>query len=90
MSWTRSGTSSLRPPGLSPKLTHDHRITLEAGAQLVVVRPYHYPMAHKDVMELQCVTMIEQGIVHRSELASLVLLIKKHDGSCSSASTTGP
>jgi hypothetical protein len=49
----------------------------------VAVRPYRYPAAHKDELERQCTTMIKQGIVRRSESAfsSLVLLIKKADGS---------
>jgi hypothetical protein len=49
----------------------------------VAVRPYRYPAAHKDEFERQCAAMIEQGIVRRSDslFSSLVLLVKKPDGS---------
>jgi hypothetical protein len=49
----------------------------------VAVRPYRYPAAHKDELERRCATMIEQGIVRRSDSAfsSPVLLVKKPDGS---------
>jgi hypothetical protein len=68
---------------MPPKRAHDHRITLKAGVQPVVVRPYRYPTAHKDELERQCAAMIEQGIVRRSDspFSSPVLVIKKLDGS---------
>jgi hypothetical protein len=71
------------PVGLPPKRAHDHRIILKHDAQPVVVRPYRYPAAHKDELERQCVTMMEQGIVRRSDspFSSPVLLVKKPDGS---------
>jgi hypothetical protein len=67
---------------LSP-MSDDHRIFLKPDAPPVAVRPYRYPAAHKDELERQCATMIEQGIVHRSDstFSSLVLLVKKPDGS---------
>lgn len=48
----------------------------------MAVRPYRYPVAHKDELERQCAAMLTQGIVHRSDSAfsSPVLLVKKHDG----------
>jgi hypothetical protein len=71
------------PTGLPPQWDRDHRIILVPGAAPVAVRPYRYPVAHKDELERQCTTMIDQGIVRRSESAfsSSVLLIKKPDGS---------
>jgi hypothetical protein len=70
------------PAGLPPKHAHDHRIILKPDAQPVVVRPYRYPVAHKDELERQCAAMIDQGIVHRSDppFSSPVLLVKKPDG----------
>jgi hypothetical protein len=71
------------PTGLPPACARDHCIVLKAGALLVAVRPYRYPAVHKDELERQCIAMIEQGIVHRSDSAfsSPVLLVKKPDGS---------
>ena len=48
----------------------------------VAVRPYRYPTSHKDELERQCTTMIEQGLIQRSTSAfsSPVLLVKKADG----------
>jgi hypothetical protein len=69
--------------GLPPSRGRGHRIILKAGAPPVAVRPYRYPMAHKDELERQCVAMIGQGIIRRSDSAfsSPVLLVKKPDGS---------
>jgi hypothetical protein len=71
------------PVGLPPKRAHDHRIILKPDAQLIAVRPYRYPVAHKDELERQCASMMEQGIVRRSDspFSSPVLLVKKPDGS---------
>jgi hypothetical protein len=71
------------PTGLPPSRGCDHRIILKAGAPPVAVRPYRYSAAHKDELERQCVAMIGQGIVRRSNSAfsSPVLLVKKPDGS---------
>ena len=71
------------PTGLPPPRTRDHAITLKSGASPVSVRPYRYPVAHKDELERQCAAMIAQGIVRRSDSAfsSPVLLVKKSDGS---------
>jgi hypothetical protein len=71
------------PTGLPLQRAHDHCITLKPGAQPVAVRPYRYPAAHKDELERQCATMIEQGIVRRSDspFSSPVLLVKKAEGS---------
>jgi hypothetical protein len=71
------------PTGLPPQRARDHTIVLKPGASPVVVRPYHYPAAHKDELERQCVAMIAQGIVRHSNSAfsSPILLVKKPDGS---------
>ena len=71
------------PKGLPPQRTRDHAIVLKPGFAPVAVRPYRYPVAHKDELERQCTAMIEQGIVRRSDSAfsSTVILVKKADGS---------
>ena len=71
------------PTGLPPVRGRDHRIILKPDAAPVAVRPYRYPVAHKNELERQCAAMIEQGIVRRSDspFSSSVLLIKKSDGS---------
>jgi hypothetical protein len=70
------------PTGLPPAQGRDHRIILKPDAALVAVRPYRYPVAHKNELERQCAAMIEQGIVRRSDspFSSPVLLVKKPDG----------
>jgi hypothetical protein len=77
------GAVFTEPCGLPPPRSRDHRIILKPGALPVAVRPYRYPAAHKDELKRQCKTMMEQGIVRRSESAfsSPVLLVKKPDGS---------
>jgi len=73
----------VEPRGLSPQRARDHCIVLKPEASPVAVRPYRYPAAHKDELERQCASMIEQGIVRRSDSAfsSPVILVKKADGS---------
>jgi hypothetical protein len=73
----------VEPTGLPPARARDHRIIHKPDAPPVAVQPYRYPTAHKDELERQCATMIEQGIVRRSDSAfsSPVLLVKKPDGS---------
>jgi hypothetical protein len=71
------------PSGLPLERGRTHRIVLKPDATPVAVRPYRYPAAHKDELEKQCDTMLGQGIIWRSDSAfsSLVLLVKKPDGS---------
>lgn len=68
---------------LPPPRSCDHHITLLPGTAPVAVRPYRYPAAHKDELERQCVAMLLQGTIRRSSssFSSLVLLVKKADGS---------
>jgi hypothetical protein len=72
-----------KPRGLPPQRGCDHAIHLLPGAPPVAVRPYRYPVAHKDELERQCATMLAQGLIRRSTSAfsSPVLLVKKADGS---------
>jgi len=70
------------PSGMPPPRSQDHSITLRPGSTPVAVRPYRYPVAHKDELERQCTAMLNQGIIQRSTSAfsSPVLLVKKADG----------
>jgi hypothetical protein len=69
--------------GLPPARGHDHRINFKPDASPMAMRPYMYLVTHKNELERQCATMIEQGIVRRSDslFSSPVLLVKKPDGS---------
>nr|AAL82656.1 retrotransposon protein, putative, unclassified [Oryza sativa Japonica Group]AAM18147.1 Putative gag-pol polyprotein [Oryza sativa Japonica Group] len=71
------------PTGLPPARDRSHRIQLLPGTAPVAVRPYRYPVRHKDELERQCRVMEENGLIHRSTSAfsSPVLLVKKADGS---------
>lgn len=71
------------PTGMQPPSSRDHCITLILGSAPVAVRPYRYPVSHKDVLERQCSVMLTQGLIRRSTSAfsSPVLLVKKADGS---------
>jgi len=71
------------PQGLPPARSCNHKITLTPGAQPVAVRPYRYPVAHKDELERQCATMLAQGLIRRSlsAFSSPVLLVMKPDDS---------
>jgi hypothetical protein len=71
------------PHGLPPSCSRDHNITLMPRAPPVAVRPYRYPALHKDELERQCASMLDQGIIRRSSsmFSSPVLLIKNADGS---------
>jgi hypothetical protein len=69
------------PKGMPPPRFRDHAITLLPGSAPVAVRAYRYPVAHKDELERQCATMLDQGIIRRSSSAfSPVLLLRKADG----------
>jgi hypothetical protein len=71
------------PHGLPPSRRHDHKIRLLPGTPPVAVRPYRYPQLLKDEIEQQCDAMLQQGIIREctSAFSSLVLLVKKYDGS---------
>jgi hypothetical protein len=70
------------PSGMPPPRSQDHAISLIPGSQPVAVRPYRYPVAHKDELERQCSAMLEQGLIRRSSSAfsSPMILVKKADG----------
>lgn len=71
------------PTELPPRRACDHSIPLVAGAQPVFIRPYRYAPQLKTEIERQVNEMLQQGIIQKSNsaFASLVLLVKKKDGS---------
>lgn len=70
------------PTTLPPKRDCDHAIPLIEGARPVNVRPYRYPLALKDEIEVQVDAMLHQGIIQpgMSPFNSPVLLVHKKDG----------
>lgn len=68
--------------GLPPHRTHENAITLTLEAKPVSVRPYRYTFHHKDEIET-CGEMLSDGIIRHSTspFSSLVILVKKKDGS---------
>lgn len=71
------------PSALPPTRIFDHKIQLVPGAQPVNLRPYRYSPVQKTEIENQLKEMLKNGIIKHSEspYASLVLLVKKKDGS---------
>ena len=68
--------------GLPPIRGHEHRIQLQEGAQAICQRPYRYPFYHKNEIE-KIVQELSAGSIRHScsPFASLVLLVRKADGS---------
>lgn len=60
----------------------DHRIPLKEGASPVNIRPYRYPLKHKDIIEQLVQEMQDKGIIQVSfsPFASPVVLVGKKDG----------
>ena len=71
------------PTKLPPKRSHNHRIPLLPNQLLVNTRPCRYPHYQKNEIEKLVKEFLQAGIIHPSHrpFSSLVLLIKKSDGS---------
>jgi hypothetical protein len=71
------------PIELPPRRACDHKIPLVPGATPTHTRPYRYGPAMKDEIEKQIKEMLQAGVIQPSTSAfsSLVLLVKKKDGS---------
>lgn len=71
------------PQTLPPQRVYDHTIPLVVGAIIINFKPYHYSPHHKTKIERQVQELLQAGLIAHSHspFASLVLLVKKKDGS---------
>jgi hypothetical protein len=71
------------PKQLPPQRSYDHSIPLLPGSVPINSRPYHYSPHHKTEIEKQVQELLQTGLIAHSHspFASLVLLVKKKDGS---------
>ena len=69
--------------GLPPIRGQEHQIQLKEGAQAIVQRPYRYPFYPKNEIEKIVKEFLSVGSIRHScsPFASLVLLVRKADGS---------
>ena len=72
-----------KPKGLPPNHSHDHAITLKTDAQSICVRPYRCPYFQKVEIEKIVGELLATGVIKPSQspFSSLVLLVRKPDGS---------
>ncbi|WVZ03423.1 hypothetical protein V8G54_024229 [Vigna mungo] len=72
-----------KPTSLPPSRSMDHQIHLLPNSSPVSVRPYRYPHFQKAEIEKQIEEMLYDGMIQHSHspFSSLVLLVKKKDGS---------
>jgi len=70
------------PTGLPPSRSFDHRIQLQ-GVQPTCIRPYKYPYYQKEETEKLVKEMLTTVVIRPSQspYSSLVLLVRKADGS---------
>ncbi|KAF5460502.1 hypothetical protein F2P56_020366 [Juglans regia] len=68
---------------LPPQQSQDHKIPLEKGANPISVKPYRYPHYQKNEIEKMIKGLLSSDVVRpsTSPYSSLVLLVKKQDGS---------
>lgn len=79
------------PQGLPPSRGKEHAITLNMGAEPVMVRPFRYPQAQKTEIQRHISVMLAAGIIRdsNSPFSSHVLLVRKKDTVGDFASTIG-
>ena len=70
------------PTQLPPTREVDHCIPLKEGTKPVNIRPYRYAYFQKSEIENQVLDMLKLGLIRpsTSPFSSLVLLVKKKDG----------
>ena len=71
------------PTSLPPIKGHEHAIIMREGSEPMNVRPYRYPQFQKYEVERLIKEMLAIGIIQpsTSPYSSLMLLVKKRDGS---------
>ncbi|XP_073263331.1 uncharacterized protein [Populus alba] len=76
----------VEPTRLPPPRRHNHQIQLQEAVMLICVKPYRYPYYQKEEIEKLVRVMLKAGIIKpgQSQYSSLVLLVRKADGSCKS------
>ena len=72
----------MEPQTLPPTRMFNHNINLKPDAEPVNIRAYRYPPNQKNEIEKMVKAMLEQSLIRPSQspFASLVLLVKKKDG----------
>jgi hypothetical protein len=70
------------PPGVPSDRGFEHIIELEEGAKQVITTPYRHPNKYKDEIEKEIKELLDMGHIRPSSspFASLVVLVKKKDG----------
>lgn len=70
------------PPGRPPERGTEHIIELEEGVKLVITTLYRYPKKQKDEIEKAIKDLLDMGYIRpsKSPFASVVVLVKKKDG----------
>lgn len=70
------------PPGVPPDRGLEHVIELQEGAKPVITTPYHHSKVFKDEIEKTIKVLLDMGFITSSSspFASLVVLVKKKDG----------
>jgi hypothetical protein len=69
------------PPGAPPNRGFEHIIELEEGVKPIITTPYH-PKKYKEEIEKEIKELLDMGHINPSSspFASLVVLVKKKDG----------
>lgn len=73
----------VEPKHLPPNRTYDHDITLQPNSKPISIRPYQYPFYQKTENEKMVQQLLTSRLIcpSQSPFSSLVLLVKKFDGS---------